>query len=153
MCTCFCWHSHWLLILSSSMLNRTQSHMCVRLYLPMFLIRVRLIILIKIDSLIVLAKCCPLLHSMLKLFSVVMWPVLDWWPYISEGAFRCSLSLSLIFVADSSIKNSISLEQNQFFQRTQTFASPTDMASSGVWENVLLSKTPTFDGVCGMLSL
>ena len=26
------------------------------------------------------------------------------------------------------------------------------MASSGVWENVILSKTPTFDGVCGMLS-
>ena len=49
-------------------------------------------------------------------------------------------------------KNSISLEQNQFFQRTQAFASPTDMASSGVWENIVLSKTPTFDGVCGMLS-
>ena len=26
------------------------------------------------------------------------------------------------------------------------------MASSGVWENIILSKTPTFDGVCGMLS-
>ena len=26
------------------------------------------------------------------------------------------------------------------------------MASSGVWENVILSKTPTFDSVCGMLS-
>ena len=26
------------------------------------------------------------------------------------------------------------------------------MASSGVWENILLFKTPTFDGVCGMLS-
>ena len=100
-CTCFCWHSHWLLILSSSMLNRTQSHMCVRLYLPMFLIRVRLIILIKIDSLIVLAKCCPLLHSMLKLFSMVMWPVLDWWPYISEGAFSYSLNLPPIVLGDS----------------------------------------------------
>ena len=39
------------------------------------------------------------------------------------------------------------------FQRTQTFASPTYVASSGVWENVILSKTPTFDGVCGMLYL
>ena len=37
------------------------------------------------------------------------------------------------------VKNSISLEQNQFFQRTQAFTSPTDMASSGVWENVILS--------------
>ena len=26
------------------------------------------------------------------------------------------------------------------------------MASSGVWENVHISKTPTFDGVCGKLS-
>ena len=50
-------------------------------------------------------------------------------------------------------KNSISLEQNQFFQRTQAFSSPNDMASSGIWENIVLSKTPTFDGVCGMLSL
>ena len=50
------------------------------------------------------------------------------------------------------IRNSISEEQNQFFQRTQAFASPTDMASSGVWENIILSKTPTFDGVCGKLT-
>ena len=27
------------------------------------------------------------------------------------------------------------------------------MASSGVWENVYLTITPTFDGVCGMLFL
>ena len=26
-----------------------------------------------------------------------------------------------------------------------------DMASSGVWENIILTKTPTFEGVCGML--
>ena len=50
------------------------------------------------------------------------------------------------------LRNSISLEQNQFFLGTQAFASPTDMASSGVWENILLSKTPTLDGVCGILS-
>ena len=52
----------------------------------------------------------------------------------------------------SSLSNSISLEQNQFFLETQAFASPTDMASSGVWENIHLSKTPTLDGVCGILS-
>ena len=40
----------------------------------------------------------------------------------------------------------------QFFPGTQAFASPPDMASSGVWENIL-SKTPTFDGVCGMFFL
>ena len=33
----------------------------------------------------------------------------------------------------------------------QAFASPTDMASSGVKENVFLATTPTLDGVCGML--
>ena len=37
------------------------------------------------------------------------------------------------------------------FPRPQAFASPSDMASSGVWENVFLATTPTFDGVCGML--
>ena len=29
----------------------------------------------------------------------------------------------------------------------QAFASPPDMASSGVWEIVILPKTPTVDGV------
>ena len=38
----------------------------------------------------------------------------------------------------------------QFFPGTQAFASPPDMASSGVWENIILCKTPTFDGVCGI---
>ena len=47
--------------------------------------------------------------------------------------------------------NSISLQQNQFLLGTQAFASPPDMASSGVWENVILTKTPTFEGVCRML--
>ena len=37
-----------------------------------------------------------------------------------------------------------------FFQ-AQAFASPTDMASSSVKENIILAITPTFDGVCGML--
>ena len=37
----------------------------------------------------------------------------------------------------------------QFFPETQAFTSPPDMASSGVWENIILCKTPTFDGVCG----
>ena len=49
------------------------------------------------------------------------------------------------------IKNSISLEQNNFFSWTQAFASPPDLASSGVWENIVLHKTPTFDGVCRKL--
>ena len=47
--------------------------------------------------------------------------------------------------------NSISLEQNQFSLGTQAFTSPPHMASSGVWENIILTKAPTFEGVCGML--
>ena len=41
--------------------------------------------------------------------------------------------------------------RTDFFLRTQAFASPTDMASSGVRENVNLTITPILDGVCGML--
>ena len=37
------------------------------------------------------------------------------------------------------------------FGRTQAFTNPTDLASSGVWENVYLGNTPTFDGVCGII--
>ena len=44
-----------------------------------------------------------------------------------------------------------SLQQDQFLLVTQAFASPPDMASSGVWENVILPKTPTFEGVTGIL--
>ena len=34
-----------------------------------------------------------------------------------------------------------------YFQKTQAFANPTDLASSGVWENVFPTKTSGFDGV------
>ena len=34
---------------------------------------------------------------------------------------------------------------------TQAFTSPPDMASSGVWEIIILTKTPTSEGVCRML--
>ena len=49
------------------------------------------------------------------------------------------------------LESSISLQQNQILLGTQAFASPPDMASSGVWENVILPKTPTFEGVSGKL--
>ena len=44
-----------------------------------------------------------------------------------------------------------SLQQDQFLLVTQAFTSPPDMASSGVWENVIFPKTPTFEGVSGIL--
>ena len=48
------------------------------------------------------------------------------------------------------MRNSIFSGTEPLFPGTQAFASPSDMASSGVWGNIKLSKTPTFDGVCGM---
>ena len=45
----------------------------------------------------------------------------------------------------------ISLKQNRFLEGTQAFSNSTDLASSGVWEIVLLCKTPTFDSVCGII--
>ena len=51
----------------------------------------------------------------------------------------------------NSLGNSTSLQQNQFLMGTQAFASPPDMASSGIWENIILTKTHTFEGVCRML--
>ena len=46
-----------------------------------------------------------------------------------------------------SLENSISLQQNQILLGTQAFANPPDMASSAVWENVILPKTPTFEAI------
>ena len=53
--------------------------------------------------------------------------------------------------SDKALESSISLQQNQILLGTQAFASPPDIASSGVWENVILPKTPTFEGVSGKL--
>ena len=52
---------------------------------------------------------------------------------------------------ETCLGNSFSLEQNQFLLATQAFASKPDKASSGVWENIILTRTPTFEGVCGKL--
>ena len=51
----------------------------------------------------------------------------------------------------SLLRNSIFSRTEYFFPGTQTFVSPPDMASSGVWENIIPYKTPSFDGVCRML--
>ena len=51
---------------------------------------------------------------------------------------------------NETLGNSIFSGTEQFFPGTQAFASPPDLASSAVWENIILCKTPTFDGVFGM---
>ena len=76
------------------LLTRTSSHMWGRWYLPMFLFRDGLLTLINIDSLISLERFCSSLPTILKLLSVVEWPVMLLWPNIGEGAFWCSLNLS-----------------------------------------------------------
>ena len=118
---CYChggrWNSHWLecfnvvkadfitlladviakghyFNFSSVLLTRTSSHMWARWYLPIFLFRDGLLTLIYIDSLINLERFCSSLPTILKLLSVVEWPVMLLWSYIGEGAFRCSFNLS-----------------------------------------------------------
>ena len=90
-----------IMIWSSWVLTRTPSHICGRLYLCMFLLRVWLFTHVYIDSLIVLAKICPSLPTMLRLPNVMRWPVVDRCPYIGEGAFVCSLNLSPNVLVDS----------------------------------------------------
>ena len=60
-----------------------------RLYLPMFLFRVGLLTLMYMDFLIVLAKPCPSLSTMLTLFMVVRWPMALQWPCIGNDTFKC----------------------------------------------------------------
>ena len=66
-------------------------------------------------------------------------------------ALRCERT-NIAFKCKMFVRNSIFSGTEQFFPGTQAFASPPDMASSGIWENIILCKTPTLDGVCGMFS-
>ena len=74
--------------------NKTLSHMWGKLNFPMFLFNVGLLTLINIDSLIFLAKACPSLPIIWKLFWLVGWHVWLLWWWMGEGSLRCSLNLS-----------------------------------------------------------
>ena len=80
-------------ILSSELLSRTSSHTCGRWYLPTFLFRDGLLTLFYIDSFMNLMRFWSP-PTILKLSSVVLWPVMLKWSNIGKGAFRCSLNLS-----------------------------------------------------------
>ena len=69
-------------IFSSVVLTRTSSHTWGRWYLPMFLFRDGLLTLMYIDSFINLERLCSSLPTILKLLSVVEWPVMLLWSYI-----------------------------------------------------------------------
>ena len=61
----------------------------------MFWFKVGLFTLMNIDSLMVLACPQSSLPFMLKLLSVMVWPVCCICPWMGEGCFRCSFLLSL----------------------------------------------------------
>ena len=87
--------------LSSGIVNKILSHMCGRLYFPMFLFRVGLLTLMNMASWMVLAILFSSLPRILKLSIDVMWPLMFWWWYIGEGVFKCSLNLSPKVLPDS----------------------------------------------------
>ena len=90
------WNNHWVnyFNLSSLLLLRTSSHMWGRWYLPIFLFRDGPLTLMYMDSLISLERFRSSLPTMLKFWSVVVWPEMLLWSWMGEGAFRCSLNLS-----------------------------------------------------------
>ena len=79
---------------SSGIVNNILTHMCGRLYFPMFLFRVGLLTLINMASWMVLATLFSSLPRILKLSIDVLWPLMFWWWNIGESVFKCSLNLS-----------------------------------------------------------
>ena len=79
-----------------------------------------------------------------KMYHRVKLPLFMWIPRKARHILKIMQTLF-------TLESWISLQQDQFLLVTQAFASPPDMASSGVWENVILPKTPTFEGVSGIL--
>ena len=78
-------------------LNKTLSQIWLNWSLPIFLFRVGLFTLMKIDSLINLVKSCPSLPIILKLSWVVWCPISWLCACIREGPLRCSQYLSPVF--------------------------------------------------------
>ena len=75
-------------------LNRTLSHIWLNWNLPIFLFRVGLFTLMKMDSLINLVKSCPSLPMMLKLSWVVWCPASWMYSCIGDGPLRFSWYVS-----------------------------------------------------------
>ena len=78
--------------LRPGVLSKTLSPMWGKLNLPMFLSNVGLLTPIKIDYLIFLAKPCPSLPIIWKLFWLVGWPVwLLWWWMVRGPSPTCGI--------------------------------------------------------------
>ena len=50
------------------------------------------------------------------------------------------MNVDYLILFDFQLRTLIFSGTEQFFPGTQAFASPPDMASSGVWENIILCK-------------
>ena len=88
------------LSLSSCEFISTSSHMCGSWYLPILLLRDESLTLIKVASLMDLAKFWSSLPTMLKLLKDISWPVVLWWSWMGDGAFMYSLYLSVNVLPD-----------------------------------------------------
>ena len=85
-----------LLMVRPLVLSKTLSQIWDRLNLPILLFKVELLTLMKMDSFIFLARLCPSLPIIWKLFWLMGWPVCMLWWLIAERAFRTSYSYNLL---------------------------------------------------------
>ena len=85
------------------MLNKTSSYICGRWYFPVLLFREGLLTLKYRASFITLLRFWTSLPTMLKLSTLMLWPVVLKWSNMGEGAFWCSLNLSPNALEDSYI--------------------------------------------------
>ena len=117
------------------------------LNLPIFLFNVGLLTLIKIYSLMFLAKPCPWLTITWKLFWLVGWPVLLLWWCMGEGSFRCSSDLSTKVLEVSSMCSSSQVRSPHWNQ----YMAPLllTMRSLSLWESSrFLMVLPSLKWVC-----
>ena len=88
------------------LLIRTSSHTCDRWYLFMFFVQGWIIDPNEHWFFDQPGEVLLFPPTILKLFRVVVWPVVLLWSWIGEGAFRCSLNLSPNVLAVSPIYSS-----------------------------------------------
>ena len=89
-----CASSFWLATLILGVPNKTLSQIWLSWNLPIFLLRVGLFTLMKMDSLLNLVMSCPSLPIILKLSWLSWCPVIWLCTWMGEGSLKCSLYLS-----------------------------------------------------------
>ena len=104
---CGCLSSHWFLTWSWGVLNRTSSSVWQVILTSVF-IKSRIVDSHEDAFLYFSGKVLPLSAHSVGSFPV--WPLVDWWPYMGEGAFRCSLNLTTSILAYFSNINFIAVQ-------------------------------------------